>query len=139
MGHQWPFFFVNTQLYRYMLYTSLFVVTYILSQLRNHEHFDVNGIDKLCLDQLNHDKFQDMHGNNKTTNKQIYLACMFCLPIVGVKGISSFTFCKLCIDDNSLECYDMIWSGFKLEIQAEEVYYCFCLQFFFLTADWLIP
>lgn len=98
-----------------MLYTSLFVVTYILRflviiitvQLRNHEHFDLNGTDKLCLDQLNHDKFQDMHGNNKTTNKQIYLACMFCLPIVGVKGISSFTFCKLCIDDNSLECYDM--------------------------------
>ena len=100
-------FIVNTLVYRYMLYTSLFVVTYILSQLRNHEHFDVNGIDKLCLDQLNHDKFQDMHGNNKTTNKQIYLACMFCLPIVGVKGISSFTFYRLCIDDNSLEYYEM--------------------------------
>ena len=69
-------FFVITQLYRYMLYTSLFVVTYILRflviiitvQLRNHEHFDVNGTDKLCFDQLNHDKFQDMHENNKTTN-----------------------------------------------------------------------
>ena len=69
-------FFVNTQLYRYMLYTSLFVVTYILRflviiitvQLRNHEHFVVNGTDKLCLDQLNHDKFQENHGNNKTTN-----------------------------------------------------------------------
>ena len=76
MGHQWSFFIVNTQLYRYMSYTSLFVVTYILRflviiitiQLRNHEHFVVNGTDKLCLDQLNHDKFQDMHGNNKTTN-----------------------------------------------------------------------
>ena len=76
MGHQWPFFFVNTQLYRYMLYTSLFVVTYILRflviiitvQLRNHEHFNVNETDKLCLDQLNHDKFQNNHGNNKTTN-----------------------------------------------------------------------
>ena len=76
MGHQWPFFIVNTQLYRYMLYTYLFVVTYILRflviiitvQLRNHEHFDVNGTDKLCFDQLNHDKFQDMHENNKTTN-----------------------------------------------------------------------
>lgn len=59
-----------------MSYTSLFVVTYILRfqviiitvQLRNHEHFDVNGTDKLCLDQLNHDKFQENHGNNKTTN-----------------------------------------------------------------------
>ena len=76
MGHQWSFFIVNTQLYRYMSYTSLFVVTYILRflviiitvQLRNHEHFVVNGTDKLCLDQLNHDKFQENHGNNKTTN-----------------------------------------------------------------------
>ena len=67
-GTSMAIFIVNTHLYRYMLYTSLFVVTYILSQLRNHEHFDVNGIDKLCLDRLNHDKFQDMHGNNKTTN-----------------------------------------------------------------------
>ena len=67
-GTSMAIFIVNTLVYRYMLYTSLFVVTYILSQLRNHEHFDVNGIDKLCLDQLNHDKFQDMHGNNKTTN-----------------------------------------------------------------------
>ena len=138
-GTAMAIFFVIKRLCRYMLYTSLFVVTYILRflviiitvQLRNHEHFVVNGTDKFCLDQLNHDKFQDMHGNNKTTNKQIYLACMFCLPIVGVKGISSFTFCKLCIDDNSLEYYDMTWNGFKLEIQAEEVYYCFCLLFFF--------
>ena len=57
-GTSMAIFFVNTQLYRYMLYTSLFVVTYILRfqviiitvQLRNHEHFDVNGTDKLRLD-----------------------------------------------------------------------------------------
>ena len=77
-GTAMAIFFVITQLYRYMLYTSLFVVTYILRflviiitvQLRNHEHFVVNGTDKLC--QVNFINFRTcMETTKQQTNRSI--------------------------------------------------------------------